>query len=362
VIRLELLNNCDEQTWDEMVTHFETGTIFHTFAWMKVVEKLRGAEKLPFGIFDGSNLVGVFPLFRLRRGPLTILASPLGGVGYGGPLLSKTYCRRAVLEQIDNLAKDLRADYIEFRSLELLDPTLLTDRQDIVQEPQTYVLSLNKPTQELWASLKSECRTAIRKARKCNVEIVEATDKSFLDVYYEMVKDTYRKSNRLPPFSKQDYATVWDILKPRERIKVLLAKHQEQVIAGAIFLHFHDKVYYWDGVAFQTYYSLRPNNLIHWTLIEWGVRNALTQYDMLGANIPRIASFKKSFGSELQAYTYAYKDTTWQAYLGRRLYLWLAPQFQRVQLKLRSLTTQSLLFLSWISLEVFGMTFDNLSQ
>jgi hypothetical protein len=354
---LELLENCDEQTWDEMVASFEIGTIFHTFAWMQVIEKLRGAEKLPFGIFEGSNLIGIFPLFRQRRGPLTILASPLGGVGYGGPLVSRTYYR-AVLEQLDNLVKCFKADYIEFRSLEALAPTLLTDRHDIVQEPQTYVLALNRPPQELWRSLKSECRTAIRKAQKCNVEIVEATDTSFLDVYYEMVKDTYHKSNRLPPLSRQDYATVWDILKPYERIKVLLAKHQGQVIAGAIFLHFHDKIYYWDGVAFRAYYSLRPNNLIHWTLIEWGARSGLTQYDMLGANIPKIANFKKSFGSELQAYTYTYKDATWQAYLGRRLYLWLAPQLQRVQLRLRSLTIHSLLLLGWISHEVFGMILD----
>jgi hypothetical protein len=300
---------------------------------MRVIEKLKHAQKLPFGIFDGTDLIGVFPLFRVRRGPLTILASPLGSVGYGGPLVDKSY-QQVVIEQLDSLLKRYGADYVEFRSLGRFAPATLTDRHYTVQEPQTYVVPLNQGTQELWSNLKGECRTAVRKARKNNVEVVEATDKRLLDVYYKISKDTYSKSNRLPPLSRQDYSTVWDILRPYDRIKVLLAKHEGQVVAGGIFLRFRDKVNYWDGASFRAYYRLRPNNLLHWTLIEWGASNGLTQYDMLGANIPSIARFKKSFGGELRTYTYAYKDVTWQAQIGRRLYRWLVPRIRRVRFKL----------------------------
>jgi CelD/BcsL family acetyltransferase involved in cellulose biosynthesis len=334
MIRLELLDECDEQVWDDLVATFEGGTIFHTWAWMRVIEKLKHAEKLPFGIFDGADLIGVFPLFRTRRGPLTILASPLGRVGYGGPLVNKSH-QRVVIEQVDNLLKRYGADYVEFRSLERFALATLPDRHYTVQKLQTYVVPLSQGTQELWSNLESRCRKAIRKARKNNVEVVEATDKGFVGVYHEMLKDTYSKSNRPPPFSPQDYSTVWDILRPYDRIKVLLAEHEGRVVAGVIVLRFGSKVCGWDGAAFRAYYSLCPNNLLHWTLIEWGANNGLTEYDMTGANIPSIARFKKSFGGELQTYTYAYKDATWQAYIGRRLYSWLVPQIRRVWFKLR---------------------------
>jgi CelD/BcsL family acetyltransferase involved in cellulose biosynthesis len=329
MIRLELLDECDEQVWDDLVATFEAGTVFHTLAWMRVIEKLKHAEKLPLAIFDGPNLVGLFPLFRVRRGPLTILASPLGNVGYGGPLVNKSHCAAAI-EQLDSLLKRFRADYVEFRSLERWAPVTLADRRYTVRELQTFVLSLRPGSQKLWSNLKQECRTAVRKARKNDVEILEATDKRLLDAYYEMSKDTYGKANRLPPLSRQDYDTVWDVLRPYNRVKVLLAKHEDQVIAGGIFLYFRDKVYYWDGASFRAYYRLCPNNLLHWTLIEWGASNGLAQYDMLGANIPSIARFKKSFGGELRTYTYAYKDITLQAYIGRRLYRRLAPHMRRV--------------------------------
>lgn len=334
MIRLELLDECDEQVWDDLVANFEEGTIFHTWAWMRVIEKLSRAVKLPFGIFDGPDLIGVLPLFRARRGPLTVLASPLGGVGYGGPLVTSSY-HRVVIEHLDGILKRFGAGYIEFRSLDGPVPAALTDSHYTVQEFQTYVVPLSQGAEKLWSNLKGECRTAVRKARKNNVEILEATDKGFVDIYCEMSRDTYSKSNRSPPLSPQDYSTVWDALRPYDRIKVLLAKHEGRGVAGGIFLRFGSKVYYWDGAAFRAYYSLCPNNLLHWTLIEWGASNGLTEYDMMGANIPSIASFKKSFGSELRTYTYAYKDANWQAYLGRRLYHWLIPWIRCVQFKLR---------------------------
>jgi hypothetical protein len=142
MIRLELFDDCDEQVWDGLIATFEGGTIFHTLAWMRVVEKLYHAEKLPFGIFDGSDLIGVLPLFRARRGPLTILVSHLGSVGYGGPLVDKSH-HKVVIEQLDGLSKQFGADYIEFRSLERLAPATLNDRRYIVQELQTVVLCLN---------------------------------------------------------------------------------------------------------------------------------------------------------------------------------------------------------------------------
>jgi CelD/BcsL family acetyltransferase involved in cellulose biosynthesis len=340
MIHLELFTDCDEQAWDHLVSSFQDGTIFHTWAWMRVIERLKGAEMLPFGIYHGSNLVGVFPLFRHRRGPLTILASPLGNVGYGGPLVNPSH-QQDVFEQLDGWLQQLRVDYVGFRPSMPLSRDCLEDKGYTVRELQTFVVSLSLDAQQLWQNLKSECRTAVRRARKNKVRIEEARDKDFLDVYYRMLEDTYGKANRRPPLSAQDYGTVWDILRPLARIKVLLARHEDQVVAGIIFLQFDGKIYYWDGASFRAYYRLSPNNLLHWTLIKWGADNGLALYDMLGANIPNIARFKKSFGGELRSYTHVYKDVTWRTRVGRRLYLGLMPWGRRVQFKLRPSRTPS---------------------
>jgi predicted N-acyltransferase len=334
MIHFKLLDETAEDAWDGVAANSAAGTVFHTWAWMRVIEKLKGAEKLPYGIFHRNELIGVFPLFRVRYGPMTVLASPLGGVGYGGLLVDRAR-HRAVIEHLDSLLQSLDADYIELRASDTWAQSAWATAQYTVKELQTYVLPLNQDPEEAWSNLKKECRTAVRKARKNDVEIGEATDKGFLDTYFEMVKETFSKSKRPPPLSQQDYGFVWDVLKPYDRIKVLLARHENQVVAGGIFLRFSDKIYYWDGASFPAYYSLNANNLLHWTLIEWGANNGLRQYDMMGANIPGIARFKKSFGGELQSYIYAYKTVTWRADLGRRFYQWIMPKMRRAQAMLR---------------------------
>jgi CelD/BcsL family acetyltransferase involved in cellulose biosynthesis len=330
MVHLELLEDQYEQAWDDLVAQFDSGTIFHTWAWMRVIEALRKAETLPFGIFDGSDLIGVFPLFRIRRGPLTILASPLGRVGYGGPLVDRSYYP-TVFEHLDGLRRHLGVDYIELRALDNRTTTMLSNRHYTVEELQTIVLSLDRDPEDLWSNLERRCRRSTLKAVKNNVEIFEATDTSYLDVYYAMAVDTYNKSNRRPPLSQEDHSTIWAILRPYDRIKVLLARHDDQVIAAITVLCFHGRIYGWDAVAFRSHYNLCPNNLLHWTLIKWGARNGLERYDMTGANIPSIARFKKSFGGELQKYVHAYKSVTWRAYLGRRVYFWVMPKLRHAQ-------------------------------
>jgi hypothetical protein len=115
-----------------------------------------------------------------------------------------------------------------------------------------------------------------------------------------------------------------------------LAKYEDQVIASAIVLPFQNKLYGWDRVGFRAYYPLNPNNLLDWTLIEWGASNGLMEYDMMGANIPSITLFKLSFGGELRTYIDVHKEATWRACVGRRFYLLLMPHIRRVQFKLRS--------------------------
>ena len=114
-------------------------------------------------------------------------------------------------------------------------------------------------------------------------------------------------------------------------LTVLLASVNEQTIAGAFFLHFADKIYFWDGVALPDHYKLNASNLLQWSIIEWAANNGYRHYDMLGANIPSIARFKLSFGGELTPYIYVYRDLTSKSYLTRKLYGWVMPHIGKAR-------------------------------
>ncbi|RME45644.1 MAG: GNAT family N-acetyltransferase [Chloroflexi bacterium] len=332
MLELRRLADSEFQSWDQTVARFADGTVFHTYDWMVTIERLFGIEKLLLGVFRDGQMVGVFPAFRARKGILRVLASPLGGWAtyYGGPLVDISL-QNTVLTAFDVLLRRERIDYTEIRYPHLSAVQALGKQGYHVEEKQTYVLALDRPIDQLWEGLKSTCRRAVRKAQRSGVEVIEPDRKDFLEDYYELAKDTYRKSNRLPPLSAQQLGIVWDTLKDKDRMKVLLARHAGRTIAGAIFLLFEDKAYYWDGAAYRAGLSMRPNNLIHWTLIEWAASHDYRTYDMLGANMPSIARFKETFGCQLRPFCYAYKSLSWRATLGRAMYRRVMPSLRAWQ-------------------------------
>ena len=329
-VEFRIVDEATRQTWNQLATSFPEGSVFHSWEWMEVAGELYNAQPLPVGIFQGEEMVGIYPLFRKRKGPLTLLMSPVGTIGYGGPLAPQELLPE-ILAQQGELAQRFGADTMDIRSLNNgLQPRFAAEGYEL-EGLKTIVLALETDVDALWSNLKPVCRTAVRRARKKGVVIQEAQDKSYLDVYYDMALDTYAKSNRLPPVSRQEYEMVWDRLHPRGMLKVLLAMHEEQILAGITLFRFGGRIYYWDGAAYRRFYPFNANNLLHWAAIEEAVAEGMTAYDMLGANIPSIARFKKSFGGEIVPYTLARKDLSQRAQLGRQLYFWVAPRVRRAQ-------------------------------
>jgi len=285
---------------------------------------------MPFGIWDETDLVGVFPVFRVHRGPFSLISSCPGGTGYGGPLVREPY-RVPFLAQLDTLIRGLQADYVEFHSLQPLPLEVLRDHDFVAEELQTLVIPLEMGPDELWARLERGCRRAIQKARKSGIEVSEAADDSFFDTYWEMSRATWARSGRPPVYSRADLQTAWDVLRPHGQIKAFVARLDGRVIAALFVLCFNGQIYGWDRAGFREYYRLGANNLIDWTAIEWGARQGMRSLDMMGANTSSFTQYKASFGGRLNTYIAAAKDVTALGYVAHPLYLKLKPWVRRLQ-------------------------------
>lgn len=320
MIRLELLKNKSE--WNEFVSASEHGTLFHTWEWISILEDIYKVKKLPIGIFEEDNLIGIFPTFIQKKAFLKLAMSPLhtAATPYGGPLLLKSL-PRDIFEKFEDFVEKYDVGYIElFTSPGFYIKKVLERENYTCSDKKTLIIDLNKTKDELWRGLDKKCRNAIRKARKNNVEIINANDKKTLDDFYQMTKETYEKWGMKPPIAKEYFCRVWDVFKPKQQLMVLFAMYEGQLIAGAIFPFYKSEVYYWSGASYTEYNKVAPNNLIQWSLIEWAIDNKFEKYDMLGADIPSIAKFKASFGGEKVRHIYAYKFKSPLAKIGRKVY------------------------------------------
>jgi len=199
----------------------------------------------------------------------------------------------------------------------------------------TYILDLEPDEGVMWKKLKKECRNRVRKAEKEGVQVHEVPSPEFFRTYWEMAKDVYAKSRRPPAIPLEFFVRLWDRLRPKGRIRVLVAEHKGEPIASLISLIHRDTVYDWDGVSYLKAYKLAANNLLEWEIIRWASREGFRRYDMLGADIPGVARFKASFGPRLEAYPYLFLPLTLPGRLGRTLYKRGAPLVRAVQYWLR---------------------------
>lgn len=318
------------ETWEQAVRRVPHATVFHRHAWLECVTRELQFETFYGGVYAREELVGVFPVCIRRRGLFRVAGSPQGFSGsmipYLGPAVPDELLG-PTLEAFEEWQKERGIHYAELQLEREADPAVWK-RFQYVQSPRRTVCLQLPPTGEmLWLGLASSCRRAIRKAESQGVEVAEVSDRQFLETYMDMSADVYAKTRRPPPISLSGYRAIWDALCSGKLLRVLAARRKHEVLAAAMFVLHPElgRAYYLDGVSYARHQEFRPNNLIHWTLLQQLSREGFAQYDMLGADGGGIERFKLSFGGSLRPHDYVFKARTPLARLARRGYQWLAP-------------------------------------
>ncbi|MHB8125731.1 MAG: lipid II:glycine glycyltransferase FemX [Desulfitobacteriaceae bacterium] len=316
------LQSIEREIWQKFLMEIPQGSLFHRWEWQDVLEAGFGVRVNRLGLFDNEGVLkGLLPFVERKMSLLKLAGSPLSGTAtpYSGPLGSIPLVK--VLAAIEVYAREKRLDYLELGLQDVLEKDVLEENGYTVEELITLDLAISKEEEILWAGLEVRCRNAIRKAEKSGVEVVEPqTLEEWLECYYELSCGVYRRQEKEPPFTREYFTALWQNLYPSGDLVVLLARYAGKIIAGGIFPRDRNVGYYLDGVSDREYNKVVPNNLLQWEYLKRAQTMGIRLYDMVGANIPSIAKFKKSFGSTERNYLYAYRNRSIAASLGRTVY------------------------------------------
>jgi colanic acid biosynthesis glycosyl transferase WcaI len=327
----------DASSWDALVAAAREGEIFHTSAWLQLIADVYGVEAVRLGLFADGELVGGFPFHVRRMGPFRIAGSPLPGVQTPqmGPVVLPGIDPAAALDAFDGFMRQERIAACHLVSDAPTEPALLAGRQYSVEPHATMVLDLDGRSEEdIWKGFKSECRTAIRKAEKSGVEVTPATDLTFLPEYLAMAQAVFARHGRLAPVPAAFYQTLWERFSPDGTLRVLLARHEGEIVAGAMFLAHGRRLYYLDGVSHAQAYGLRANNLIQWSIIRWGLERGCTAYDLVGADTPELIRFKSTLGAQLHHHVRARRTNSRLAAAAMASYLRARPLVRAARFRL----------------------------
>lgn len=316
------LKSIEREAWQDFQKEMPSGSLFHRWEWQDIIEVGFGVRVNRLGLFnDEGVLKGLLPLVERKMSLLKLAGSPLSGAAtpHSGPLGSVPLDE--FLAALEMYGSEKHLDYLELGLPEVMGKEVLEQNGYVVEELITLDLPIPKEEEALWSGLEVRCRNAVRKAEKSGVKVVEPQAlEEWLDLYFELSCGVYKRQEKEPPFSKEYFTALWQNLYPSGDLVVLLAQYEGKTIAGGIFPRDRNVGYYLDGVSDREYNKVVPNNLIQWEYLKRAQTMGIQLYDMVGANIPSIAKFKKSFGSTERNYLYAYRNRTIAARVGRTVY------------------------------------------
>lgn len=152
---------------------------------------------------------------------------------------------------------------------------------------------------EMWTSLSSMARRGVRKAQREGVTVRLATNKAELREWFLLHLRLRRGKHNLLAQPFAFFENIWDdFIEPGNGF-LLLAIHDDQIIAGDLFLTWRDQCYYKSNASVTSLLSLRPNNLLLWHgMLEAKARGCVSLD--LGRS-PRdnagLIAFKQGFGA-----------------------------------------------------------------
>lgn len=255
---------------------FEYGEIMKTSSpHTRVVRLLAVDNKGPVGIVQGRylNILG----FGLS---ITVGGSVGGGAG---PVTIVKGEERALLVQY--LLMALENFGVRNRIMELkvwwpdswgMRNIFRDQRYKCTGKANKFTVDLNKPLDDLWNSVASNKRKNVRKAVKKGVEVIQGHSHEDLLSYYGMLQASGKRAGfTYPPLS--EFEAVWKLYKP---CKVFLAKLKGKNVAGVFIVIHGNTVYARAAGSLRDAWSSRPNDLLHWKVMEWGCEQGFSRYHM----------------------------------------------------------------------------------
>lgn len=188
-----------------------------------------------------------------------------------GPFIGK-YDRKAILVKLEPELFDGEFD---------LHKLGLHKAKSDLQFKATIFVDLTPTEEEILAGFKQKTRYNIRLSERKGVE-VELRDMTpeNVDLMYSLMAATQARAGFF--LRKKDYfAGYWQGLAKAGLGQLLVATHDDEVIAGIYATHFGSKGYYKDGGSYPIKRNLMAPYLLQWRAMQWAKEQGATRYDLV---------------------------------------------------------------------------------
>lgn len=291
----------DAPAWSAFVAAHPASLAFHNPAWAQLLAECYGYSPFVMAVTGEAG--------RVRAGmPFTEVRSRLTGRRWVSlpftdhcPPLS--YDAADLQRLVAYLAEMHAAERIP--RVEIHGPTSCAaahEERDYV----THQLALAADPERLFRAFDRAIRQKTRQARERGASIRWCRTQEDLLAFYDLLVQT-RSRLGVPVQPKRFFRLLWRRLIAPGLGFALLAYADGRPIAGDVFLHYGTTLTAKYNASDPKYWSLRANNLLYWTAIEWGCEHGFQTFDFGRSDLEdhSLRDYKDRWGAKEQPLVYS---------------------------------------------------------
>lgn len=295
MIAMELIK-VDPRTdihWQQLISQQES-VVFHSPSWIHAVMKTYGWQPEAYVLLDENRqpLAGVpFCVIEDMRGkravcfPFSDACDPIVQTAEQWAML------RGALEQL--------GVPVVVRCLHNTIP-LTGHEHEVGNRAAWHGMDLKRPVDEIWTSLHSSARRAIRKAANDGIVVEVDNSPEAMRTYFDMHLRIRKYKYHL---LAQPYALFENILTElieQDKGFIATAKLDGKIIAANIYLTWQKTLIYKFSASYEQYMNYRPVDAIIWNTVQFGCANGYEYLDFGLSDIDQdgLIGFKRKYATE----------------------------------------------------------------
>jgi len=182
-----------------------------------------------------------------------------------------------------------------------LFPTQVLPFDGVISKQQyNVVCNLKSTPGKIWEQYEAKVRKNVKRAVRCDLTVEVDDCGARLQEFYQIYQSTMerRAAKQFYLFSESFFTNL--VQRLRGMYCFFHVLHEGKVVSTELVLLSSSRMYSFLGGTLSSHYSMRPNDLLKHSIIEWGISRGLLDFVLGGGAAPNdgIFAYKKSFAPE----------------------------------------------------------------
>ena len=268
---IRVLDAAGDAAWDAYVSRQSAASIYHLSAWRTLIADLYGHASHYLYAIEGTDVVGVLPLVRLKSVLFGDYLVSMPYFNYGGAIAQTPEIKRELLEQAAGFAARNGCSHIEARDTAPFEAGWSARTDKVGME-----LALPRDVDALWSGFSSKLRAQIKRPqREAGVEVRRGGAELLTD-FYQVFSRNMRDLGT-PVYPVTMFARILAAFPAATAI--VSVRFESQPVAAGFVIGFRDRLEIPWAASRREFNRFGFNMLLYWEILKKAVEDGYAVFD-----------------------------------------------------------------------------------